>query len=518
MLRGGRTGLRAAMASRYWDAHQTPAPQQAIADACMVLEGMAAEEDPQPVYLRVAEHDGTVYIDMGDPDCHVIEIAGGTWDIGVRAPVLFRRTKLTGVMPKPYVDGDISRLWEFVRIAEEDRPLVLAWLVSALIQPGVAHAILALLAEHGSAKSTMTRCLNDLIDPSPVPLRKAPRDAEGWVTAANASWVVALDNLSGTIPLWFSDCLCRASTGDGDVRRQLYTDSDVSVISIRRLVMFNGIDIIVTQGDLADRLLRVPLHRIDDDKRRGDEELAVRWADARPDVLGGLLNLAASVHHRLSTITVPKLPRMADYARVLAVVDDVLGTSGLEHYREQCKRLAADTLDDAFIAEIVKHGYGCTDAASADILAEITKAVTASDPDWRAPRSWPHSAREVTAQLTRHAPAMRSQGWIVDDDGGHNKRGVVRWTVFAPPPEKDREPDPPHPPNPPNQTALTGDDGEAGQAGQEYRPSLADTPGDDGSQCRYCGGELRLPSARARGYCSGASCLAAHRQQTESVQ
>jgi hypothetical protein len=52
-------------------------------------------------YICGSQHDGTVYIDMGDPDCHVIEIAGGTWDIGVRAPVLFRRTKLTGVMPKP---------------------------------------------------------------------------------------------------------------------------------------------------------------------------------------------------------------------------------------------------------------------------------------------------------------------------------------------------------------------------------------------------------------------------------
>ncbi len=220
-----------------------------------------------------------------------------------------------------------------MHIAEEDRPLVLAWLVTALIQPNVAHAILALLAEHGSAKSTMTRCLVDLIDPSSVPLPKAPRDAEGWVTAANASWAVALDNISGTLQLWFSDCLCRASTGDGDVRRQLYTDGDVSIISFRRVVVFNGIDVMVTQRDLADRLLRVHLHRIEDAKRRGDAELATMWADARPDVLGGLLDLAAVVHHRLTTLEVPNRPRMADYARVLAAVDEVLKTDGLAHSR-----------------------------------------------------------------------------------------------------------------------------------------------------------------------------------------
>lgn len=56
--------------------------------------------------------------------------------------------------------------------------------------------------------------------PSPVPLRQSPRDADSWVTAAAGSWVVALDNLSA-IPPWLSDSLCRAATGDGNVKRAL---------------------------------------------------------------------------------------------------------------------------------------------------------------------------------------------------------------------------------------------------------------------------------------------------------
>ena len=70
-----------------------------------------------------------------------------------------------------------------------------------MIQADVRDPVLGLLAEHGSVKSASARCLAHLVDPSPAPLRKAPRDAEGWVTAANASWVVALDNISGVIPL-----------------------------------------------------------------------------------------------------------------------------------------------------------------------------------------------------------------------------------------------------------------------------------------------------------------------------
>lgn len=97
--------------------------------------------------------------------------------------------------------------------------------------------MLALLGEQGTGKSSATKNLVQLVDPSPVPLRKPPRDADGWVTAASGSWVVGLDNLS-TIPPWLSDSLCRAVTGDGDgdVRRELYSGDGLSVFSFRRVI------------------------------------------------------------------------------------------------------------------------------------------------------------------------------------------------------------------------------------------------------------------------------------------
>src|SRR5690606_39889334 len=101
----------------------------------------------------------------------VIEISGGRWRITATAPVLFRRTKLTGALPEPQT-GSLEALWDFVPVAAEDRPVVLAFLVAALVQCDVPHPILNLRAEHGSAKSSITRKLVDLTDPSPVPLRK----------------------------------------------------------------------------------------------------------------------------------------------------------------------------------------------------------------------------------------------------------------------------------------------------------------------------------------------------------
>ncbi|WP_170981216.1 toprim domain-containing protein [Mycolicibacterium sp. CR10] len=539
MLRGGKTGLRAELSRRHFADTDSVASQQALADACMVLEGFAAQEDPQRVYLRVAEQGGAVYIDLGDTECRVIEITGGRWRITDTAPVLFRRTKLTGALPYPH-PGKLDALWSFIGIDVDDRPILLAVLVAALVQVDVPHVVLVLLAEQGSAKSTATRLLVSLIDPSAVPLRQPPRDQDGWTTAAAASWVVALDNLSGEIPTWLSDSLCRASTGDGSVKRALYTDSDVSVLAFRRCIIANGVDIVVDRGDLAERVARVGLPRVT--ARKPEDELVQAWEKARPGVLGALLDLAAAVHHRLPAIDVGDLPRMADFAKVLAAVDEVLGTDGLTRYRQQSRRAAADTLDVPFIGELVAAERPFEGVKSAELLAALTPATA----EWRKPRGWPKNSRAVTGLLTRHAPALRAQGWQVDSDEGHNKDGITQWTIRGP--EKaggDTPPNPPNPPlqvnvhksggssenlfpassppdppggllagqagygkivDPPENNLLTSENGSAGQAGHENPPSLVPV---ESEHCQVC--ERPIPehmhASLARGVCSRCTAI-----------
>lgn len=428
LLRGGRTGLRAELSRQFFALNNTVPSQQALADAGMVLEGFASQEPPRRVYLRTGDTGGAVYLDMGDPDCQVIEIQGRTWRVTNTAPVLFRRTKLTAELPAPRA-GELAALWEFVAVAAEDRPLVLAWLVAALVQVDVPHPILALLAEQGATKSTVTRVLVSLVDPSAVPLRQPPRDIDGWTTAAAASWVVALDNLSGSVPDWLSDCLCRASTGDGSVKRALYTDSDVAVTSFRRCVIVNGVDLVVDKGDLAERVLPVELPRVT--KRRAEDDVTAAWEAARPGVFGALLDLAAQVHHRLPGVKVAELPRMADFAKVLAAVDEVLGTEGLERYRDRAQRAAVDTLDAPLIAELVAAGKAFADITGSALLDALTPKGT----DWRRPRGWPKNGRAVTGLLTRHAPALRALGWHVEHDQAANHDKVTRWTIAPPGPQ-----------------------------------------------------------------------------------
>ena len=432
LLRGGRAGLRADLAARYFAETGAAAGGQALTDSTLILEGLAARQIPERLHLRVAEHEGTVYIDTGRSDGQVIRIGQGRWAVTNTAPVRFQRTKLTGEMPLPPQGGDVARLWEFVNVAVEDRPVLLAMLVAALVQCDVPHPVLALFAEQGSAKSTTTRMLVDLIDPSPVPLRQAPRDADSWVTAAAGSWVVALDNLSA-IPPWLSDSLCRAATGDGNVRRALYTDADLAIVRFRRCVIVNGIDVGAVRPDLAERLATVELRRIGREHRRPEATLRQEWQQALPGIFGGLLDLAAVVHHRLETITVEESPRMADYARTLAAVDEVLATSGLRRFFSRADQLSEDSLSaDPFIERLRVHvREPIAGKSGGDLLALMTPP----GDHWRRPKDWPRNGRDVTAILRRHAPALRSLGWAIEDDGARNHRNVLLWTVY--PPQQD---------------------------------------------------------------------------------
>src|SRR4029077_13027101 len=102
--------------------------------------------------------------------------------------------------------------------------LCTSWLVAAC-RPTGTFPILILQGEQGSAKSTMVKLLRRIIDPSTAPVRTPPKDVRDLAIAANNSWIIAYDNLSG-IPYWLSDSLCRLATGGGFSTRELYSDAE----------------------------------------------------------------------------------------------------------------------------------------------------------------------------------------------------------------------------------------------------------------------------------------------------
>jgi hypothetical protein len=402
MLRGGQASLRAELAAGYARKTGRVPASSALADALNVLEGIAIDRPPVPLALRVARHQAGLVLDLGDPAGRVVVLTSGGWEVAERSPVLFRRTKLTGILPEPERGGRLEALRELglVNLSESTWPLAVAWLVAALV-PDIAHPIPLLVGEQGTGKSTTARLLSRLVDPSPAELRSAPRDLEQWAVAAAGSWLVVLDNISG-IPDWLSDALCRAVTGDGMVRRRLYENDDLSVLAFRRVVALTSIDPGALRGDLADRIVLFDLERF---QHRGEElHLDQAFHAAWPHLLGGLLDLACQVLAALPTVHVDHPPRLADFARILAATDQVLGTRALETYRALSSRISADVVEADPVAEAVRKlatTTGTWQGTAGELLGKLTADLgdqrpptrLAGHPPWHGCRAHPGRAR-----------------------------------------------------------------------------------------------------------------------------
>lgn len=420
----GRDGLRTRLARLYYSSFgQTPGGA-ALTDALTVLQGQADMADPEPVALRVAPVGGqAVALDLGWADGRCVLIDGRGWHIEDRSPVLFRRSPLTAPLPDPRRGGSLAPLAGLLNVDERRFRLIVAWLVSCLI-PELPHPILALVGEQGTAKTTAARLVVSLVDPSPAPTRSPPREMRSWAASASASWIVTLDNVS-TIPAWLSDTLCKAVTGDGIVERALHTDDDVTVLAFQRCIALTTIDAGRLAGDLAERLLTVELHRLTNGHRPA-AEIEAEYEAARAAVLGAILDIAAQVLAALPGVQLAELPRMADFARILAALDRSQGWTTLADYRLVAGEanqavLDSDTVARAVCALVERHPWQGTHD-------ELLAAITRERPD----PSWPRTARGLAGRLKRLAPALRDQAGLVIDHETRSRRRLITLRLAQP--------------------------------------------------------------------------------------
>ncbi len=416
LLRGNGDSLRAELAEAF-AAQEGKAPSQAaLTETMTVLQGKAMQAPPRRLGLRLHESveadSSRIVLDLGRKDGQCVTVTPDGWGLDRRPAALFKRTPLTGEMPVPVPNGDVDHLRTLLNVTPGSWPLLLAWCVAALI-PELSHPLLLATGEQGTGKTTSMRMLVELLDPSPAPLRSAPQNERDWAVTAANSYVVGIDNVSN-ISAWFSDSLCKAVTGDGVVSRSLYTDSDVSVLSFRRVVVLTSIDPGFLRGDLASRLVTVELEPISPERRLSERALRRTWEEAHPQVLGGLLDLLAQVLAVLPEVrrTLDTRSRMADFSEVLAAVDKVLGTDATKVYETARERLAADVVYGdpvaAAVLALVEKDHGFTGTA-----AELLRALTYFAPDPR-PKTWPADATRLSGQLKRVTPGLRDVGVKVE--------------------------------------------------------------------------------------------------------
>ncbi|WP_223734632.1 hypothetical protein [Streptomyces purpurogeneiscleroticus] len=153
------------------------------------------------------------------------------------------------------------------------------------------------------------------------------------------------------------------------------------------------------------------LQLIEEDRRRTEEELDRAFEAVQPAVLGALLDLLACVLAVLPTVRLGSMPRMADFARVLAAVDQVQEWKTLDAYLATTANLATDALEGdpfgAAIATLVEQ------AGTWRETAQLLEALPLPGPI--RPQGWPKDATRAGGRVKRLALLLRSIGITVDD-------------------------------------------------------------------------------------------------------
>ncbi|QTA82766.1 Uncharacterized protein dnl_51490 [Desulfonema limicola] len=381
------------------------------------LEGKARFEGLQhEVYLRYAEANDCIYVDIGNDKREQVEISKDGYKVisSNNSPVHFVRKQ--GMLPLslPVDGGSIDKLRDYINFKEpHEFTLVIAWIIAAL-NPDGPFPILIIQAEQGSGKSMTARLLRDLIDPSSMSSRSLTGSERDLAISATHSWVLNFDNAS-KINDDKSDILCRFSTGGGFAKRTLFTNDGEMQINVKRPIIINGIpDDLASRHDLADRAISIHLDSIDDDKRLTEKEILKKWEQDRPEILGAFYKgVSAGIQNR-GSIELASLPRMADFATKISEAEPGLGLKQgtfMEAYNQSRQDIIDDAIDADLVAnaiiELMYDRRGKWSGTATELCEDLEKHVSRNA---LKSSSWPKQHNAMSRRLTRIMSFLRAKG------------------------------------------------------------------------------------------------------------
>lgn len=405
-------GFRRWMQNQYFEETNSAPPSEALQAVINSIEARALKCGPEmPVHVRVGGHEDTIYIDLGDPHWHAIEVDSLGWRVVDTPPIRFRRSAGVKPLPIPQPGGSIDQLRAFLNVqSDSDFVLIASWALAVLRDKG-PYPVLVVTGEQGSSKSTFSEIVRSLLDPNTAPLRSLPREERDLYISATNSHMMVFDNVS-SLHYWLSDAFCRLSTGGALVLRQLHTDQDEILFEACRPIILNGIEDIVGRPDLADRAIFLSLAAIPEDKRRPAAELWADFNEQRPKLLGVLLDALSEGLRNVASTELPELPRMADFAVWAAACETALWPAGTfwAAYNENREQTVDTVIDADPVASTVKSlmlTRGIWTGTASDLLAALSEK---TGEKVSRSKGWPDTPRALSGRLKRAMTFLRKTG------------------------------------------------------------------------------------------------------------
>jgi hypothetical protein len=387
------------------------------------------------VHIRLAEHEGYIYVDLCDEEYRVVKITPEGWEIitSLECPVHFIRTPRMQPLALPKKGGSFAPMWKLLNIKDPSQQiLTLSWLLGAMM-PGGPYPILVLEGEQGSGKSSVSRLLRDLIDPVSPAVSSMPTSERNLVILASKLRLLVFDNLS-KVSDCISDALCRLSTGGGFSARTLFTNDGETAFDILLPMIVNGITAIFTRPDLIDRAIYVFTSPIPKSKRLPEKELKQEWMAILPGVLGALFSAISCALRNLDKTQLDSHPRMADFAQWVVSAEPTMPWEPgdfMKAYNQNRQEIIDNALESDLVAAEIKRlvdKNGDWSGTATELLAALDRSAPENK---KRDKSWPKLPNVLSRQLRRSATFLREKGIDIQI----SKSGVRNITISILPAE-----------------------------------------------------------------------------------
>ena len=337
--------------------------QEAYATALLLIQAEAIHNDTprETIFTRIAMVNDTLYYDLSTIDGKIVKISKdevGIVTLDLSTPIFVRtQNQKEQIMPVFDEKNSLNELIILLRIPLEYRQLFKIHLVSMFLE-GFPIPIMSIIGEHGSIKSTISKSIKQIVDPSGSQTIALSKNIENLSLSFQSRYCVCLDNVSNINHI-MSDFLCKAITGDGNAKRKLYTDSDEIIYEYKRKIILNGISPNFEFPDLVDRNVTYVTDKVSEDERITEEEFNKKFNNLLPSVLGQIfqtLSDAMKIHNSVK-IEIHLLPRLADFAMWGECISRTLGyepLSFINHYKDKIKLHSFETNESYPIISIVE--------------------------------------------------------------------------------------------------------------------------------------------------------------------
>ncbi|OPY60036.1 MAG: DNA primase [Pelotomaculum sp. PtaU1.Bin065] len=435
------------LVGKYFETTGKAPNSDAIGQTLGVLEAKAVFEGPEYVLsLRVAEHDGAFWYDLGDEKWRALKITAVGYEIVNNPPIIFRRFKNTAAQVEPVLamngifkllgfvnlksgasDGSFGSFenqssrgealqrqafWSLgasgasiysLRNLKKIQILLLVYLVASYV-PGIPHPVVDISGEKGAAKSTFQRILRKLVDPANMEIYTMPTDKNELALNLTTNYFASYDNLDG-LSSWQSDMLCGAATGSGVTKRELYSDMEEVILKYRRCICLNGINSVSTRADLLDRGILFKLNRIDPENRIDENEFWTAFEEARPEILGSVFNILSRAMAIFPTVKLNSKPRMADFAKWGYAIGEAMGEGGgqlfLDAYYNNIHQASEEAISSSPVASAVMAFMADKtewEGTMTSLLRHLDEAANKERINTKA-KGWPKAAHILTKRL-----------------------------------------------------------------------------------------------------------------------